>query len=332
MENTRRNRILLLLSVLFVLTAVFGFVLGSAQMDISTLFAALLRKEGYETQSLILFSLRLPRLLAGTLAGIGLSVSGALLQSITGNELASPNILGINAGAGFCMIALLSFFPQAVHLSPVVCFVGAFATALLILAVGNRLPRPKTGILLAGVAVTAVFNAGISLVSLLDTDVLAAYRFFSVGGLDDTNGISSLFLPAIMIFGSLIASLVLASRADVLSLGDLHAASLGIRPARLRAVCLALAAASAAAVVSFAGLLGFVGLIVPHLARKTAGQPLRLHLPVCALGGAVLVCLSDLIGRLVIAPAELPVGILMALAGAPFYFVVLFRSSRDAVL
>lgn len=332
MENTRRNRILLLLSVLFVLTAVFGFVLGSAQMDISTLFAALLRKEGYETQSLILFSLRLPRLLAGALAGIGLSVSGALLQSITGNELASPNILGINAGAGFCMIALLSFFPQAVHLSPVVCFAGAFATALLILAVGNRLPRPKTGILLAGVAVTAVFNAGISLVSLLDTDVLAAYRFFSVGGLDGTNGISSLFLPAIMIFGSLIASLVLASRADALSLGDLHAASLGIRPARLRAVCLALAAASAAAVVSFAGLLGFVGLIVPHLARKTAGQPLRLHLPVCALGGAVLVCLSDLIGRLVIAPAELPVGILMALAGAPFYFVVLFRRSRDAVL
>ncbi|MBQ3518540.1 MAG: iron ABC transporter permease [Clostridia bacterium] len=332
MENTRRNRILLLLSVLFVLTAVFGFVLGSAQMDISTLFAALLQKEGYETQSLILYSLRLPRLFAGTLAGIGLSVSGALLQSITGNELASPNILGINAGAGFCMIALLSFFPQAVHLSPVVCFVGAFATALLILAVGNRLPRPKTGILLAGVAVTAVFNAGISLVSLLDTDVLAAYRFFSVGGLDGTNGISSLFLPAIMIFGSLIASLVLASRADALSLGDLHAASLGIRPARLRAVCLALAAASAAAVVSFAGLLGFVGLIVPHLARKTAGQPLRLHLPVCALGGAVLVCLSDLIGRLVIAPAELPVGILMALAGAPFYFVVLFRRSRDAVL
>ena len=243
-----RNKNIILLAALLCLSAVCSLAFGSAKMDAQTLFYALSGRQGFETQTVILYSLRLPRFLGCVLAGVGLSVSGAVLQGITGNDLASPNILGINAGAGFCMICLLAFFPTAMHLSPVVCFVGAFVTALLILALGNRLPRPKTGILLAGVAVTAVFNAGISLVSLLDTDVLAAYRSFSVGGLDGVTDIKNLLLPAVMIFAGLATAMVLSNRMDVLSLGDSHARSLGLQTKKLRAICVCIAAASSACV------------------------------------------------------------------------------------
>lgn len=322
--------ILLLLSVLLAAAVLCAVFFGSAKMSLSEFFAALLQKEGFETQSAILFSLRLPRVAAGVLAGMGLSLSGSLLQATTGNSLASPNILGINAGAGFCMILLLSVFPQAAVVSPLFCFVGAFATAVFILALANRLPQPGTGVLLAGIAVTAVFNAGISLVSLLDTDVLAAYRWFSVGGVDSITDFKVLLLPAGMIFVCLALSLLFAKRADVLCLGDTAASALGINTRSLRTLILLLAAASAAAVVSFAGLLGFVGLIVPHLARKLAGTSLQKSLSVSVLLGAVIVTGADLVGRLVIAPSQLPVGIVMALVGAPFYFYLLLRRANHA--
>lgn len=325
-----RPKGLLVLSAVLLLTVFAGIAAGSAKMDAATFFAALVQRDGFETYSTILYSLRIPRVLAAVLAGVGLSVSGAVLQSMTGNALASPNILGINAGAGFCMIALLVLFPQATAISPAVCFVGAVLTAVLILTLADRLPQPKTGVILAGIAVTAVFNAGISLLSLLDTDVLAAYRYFSVGGLDGVKGINELLLPGSMIAASFLLSMLLSTRMDALSLGDATASALGIRTRQLRTVCLLMAAACAAATVSFAGLLGFVGLVVPHLARRLAGNTLRAQLPVCALLGAIMLTLADLIGRTVIAPSELPVGIVTALCGAPFYFRLLLGRAKHA--
>lgn len=330
MQKKHRTIYLLLLLSVLLAAVLCAVVFGSAKMSLHDFLSALLQKEGYEAQRVILYSLRLPRVAAAVLAGMGLSLSGSLLQATTGNALAGPNILGINAGAGFCMIVLLSFAPQAAAISPLCCFVGAFVTAVLILALANRLTQRKTGVLLAGIAVTAVFNAAISLVSLLDTDVLAAYRWFSVGGVDGIMDISTLIMPACMICISLVLSLLFAKRIDVLCLGDTAASALGIRTRFLRTFTLLLAAASAAAVVSFAGLLGFVGLIVPHLARKTAGESLQASLPVSVLMGGVLVTLADLVGRTVIAPAQLPVGIVMALVGAPFYFYLLLRREKHA--
>lgn len=330
MPFAAKIRLPFLLSALLVLTAVCSIALGSAEMDLHTLFSALVQKEGFETQSVILWSLRLPRTAGATLAGAGLALSGTVLQGITGNSLASPNILGVNAGAGLCMIVLLAFLPQAASFSPILCFVGALTAAFLILGLADRLPQPKTAVLLAGIAVTAVCNAGISLISLLDTDILAAYRYFSVGGLDGVTSFTPLLLPAVMIFISLALSLLTARRMDVLCLGDATAAALGIHPKHLRTLCLFSAAASAAAVVSFAGLLGFAGLIVPHIARKLAGPTMQKQLPVSVLTGAITVTLADLVGRLVLAPAQLPVGIVMALIGAPFYFYLLLRRAKHA--
>ncbi len=127
---------------------------------LAVFFGGLLRQEGFEAQSVILYSLRLPRLLQGVLAGIGLSVSGVLLQSVTGNDLASPNIIGVNAGAGFAVILILSYFPAAVMGLPLAAFLGAFLTTLAIMAIANRVDSSKATVILAGIAVQAVLSAG----------------------------------------------------------------------------------------------------------------------------------------------------------------------------
>jgi iron complex transport system permease protein len=253
-----------------------------------------------------------------------------LLQSITGNDLAGPNIIGVNAGAGFAAILALYFAPELILLLPFGAFAGAFLTTLLILAIASRINTSRGTVVLAGVAVTALLNAGISLISLLDPDVLASYNHFSIGSLA---GIlpRELPIPAAIILLSLLLALLWAKRIDVLPLGDGVAASLGVRVRPLRIFCLILASASAAAVVSFAGLLGFIGLMVPHIARRMTRGGIRPQLIFAALCGSILALLADLLGRLLFAPSELPIGIVMAAIGAPFFFYLLIRRDGHAV-
>lgn len=304
---------------LTLLTAFFGCAFGSA--DITALDA--------NTASIILFDLRLPRVLAALLAGVGLSVSGVLLQSVTGNSLAAPNIIGVNSGAGFCCIVMLTFMPQAAAFLPLGAFVGAFAATLLIVGIANRIDAFRGTVILAGIAITAVLNAGISLLSLLDTDVLTAYNAFSVGGIAGIR-MAQLYIPAGIIAVCFAAALILSRRIHLLCLGDSIAASLGVRVQPLRVACLVIASASAAAVVSFAGLLGFVGLVVPHISRKLSGERTSVLLVTSSFVGAILVILADLSGRVLLAPTEIPVGVIMALIGAPFFFMLLFRRGKNA--
>ncbi|MCI8359981.1 MAG: iron ABC transporter permease [Clostridiales bacterium] len=300
---------------------------GSADMSWPAFWDGLLRRPGAETQTAILYLLRLPRLAEGVLAGVGLSVSGVLLQSVTGNELASPNIIGVNAGAGFVVILLLFFCPAAYFFLPFAAFGGAFLTTLLILSIAGRIGSGKTTVILAGIACTAMFNAGISFFSLLDADVLVSYNYFSVGGLSSAP-VTNLIIPALLIALGLAVSLMAAPKIRLLCLGDSMAASLGVRVKRLRTLCLILASASAAAVVSFAGLLGFVGLVVPHIARKLAGGHTGYLLLAASLVGSALVLTADWLGRTLFAPSELPVGVVMALVGAPFFFILLLKRRR----
>lgn len=312
------------LCLLLLCVCLLSLRFGSAGMNWKTFFAGLFGKEGYEAQTLILYSLRLPRLLQGVLAGIGLSVSGVLLQSVTGNDLASPNIIGVNAGAGFAVILILSYFPGAVVGLPFAAFCGAFLTTLLIMAVARRVDASKATVILAGIAVQAVLNAGISFFSLLDTDVLVSYNYFSVGGLSNTDT-ALLWLPGAIILLSFAVSVGFSGKIHLLCLGDSMALSLGVRVGVVRMLCLVCASASAAAVVSFAGLLGFVGLIVPHISRKLVGTKTGVLLAVSAVVGSILVLTADLIGRVAFAPSEIPVGIVMALIGAPFFFFLLLK-------
>lgn len=322
------KKILPLLALLLMAAALAGLCFGSAVLPVSEFLAAL-TGGGSETHRVILFSLRLPRVAAGILAGVGLSAAGVLLQAVTANELASPNIIGINSGAGLAVILMLTFVPAVGKLLPLAAFAGAFGAALCILLAAERLSGSRTAILLIGIAITTLLNAAISFLSLLDEDVLAQYNHFTVGSLKAVYP-EELLLPAVIIFLSFGAAMLLSGQLGALCLGDSAAAALGIRVKRLRLLTLACAAASAAAVVSFAGLLGFVGLVVPHIARHLVGEKPSRMLPAAALLGAILVVLADLLGRTLFAPSELPVGILMSLVGAPYFLILLCRRGRIA--
>ena len=317
------RRIYLILLPLLMLTMAAGLCFGSAPLSLSELAS------GAGTARVILLGVRLPRVLAGLLAGIGLSAAGVLLQTVTANDLASPNIIGINSGAGLAVILLLTFAPKAGGWLPVGAFCGAFGAALVILAAGSRLGSSRSGILLIGIAITTLFNAAISFLSLLDEGILAQYNHFTVGSLRGLH-MQELLVPGIIIFFGFCGALALSGRLSVLSLGDAAASALGVRVKALRLAALGCAAACAAAVVSFAGLLGFVGLVVPHIGRALVGErPVRL-LPVAALTGGILVILADLLGRTLFAPSELPVGILMSLVGAPYFLILLIRRKHHA--
>ena len=317
------RRIYLILLPLLMLTMAAGLCFGSAPLSLSELAS------GAGVSRTILLGIRLPRVLAGLLAGIGLSCAGVLLQTVTANDLASPNIIGINSGAGLAVILLLTLAPRAGAWLPVGAFCGAFGAALVILAAGSRLGSSRSGILLIGIAITTLFNAAISFLSLLDEGILAQYNHFTVGSLRAIR-LGDLLVPGILIFVSFCAAMALSGRLSVLSLGDSAASALGVRVKGLRIASMACAAACAAAVVSFAGLLGFVGLVVPHIARALTGEkPARL-LPVAALSGGILVILADLLGRTLFDPSELPVGILMSLIGAPYFLILLIRRKHHA--
>ena len=318
-----------LLGAILVLMMLLALRLGSSSMDARVFWNALLKRPGYETQSTILFVLRLPRMLAGLLAGIGLSVSGILLQGVTNNALAGPNIIGVNAGAGFCVILCLTFLPAAIFILPVAAFFGAFGTTLVIVALSEKAGSSKGTVILAGIACTALFQAGISFLSVLDPDVLVSYTTFSIGGFSGVT-MQKLYLPAAIIFCSLLVSFLFSARINALCLGDSLAASLGIRVRAIRILSLILASASAAAVVSFAGMLGFVGLTVPHITRRLTGGSIGRQLVFAPLIGGILMIFADLLGRTLFAPTEIPVGILTALTGAPFFLFLLLRRKEAA--
>ncbi len=314
---------------LLCVTVFAALVFGSVRMDLSSFAGGIMRKDGFETESTILYSLRLPRVIAGLLAGAGLSASGVLLQAVTGNSLASPGIIGVNSGAGFAVILLLAFFPAAQSAMPVAAFLGAFLATMLIMLICTKISFSRSAVILSGVAVSALLNAGISFVSYADTDILALYSFFSVGGLSQIFP-EGLILPGVIIAVCTALTVFLAHKIDTLCLGDSIALSLGVNVRLLRFFCLTLASALAGAVVSFAGLLGFVGLVVPHITRRLFGAAAgRLTLNSVLVGG-ILVVLSDLCGRVILAPTEVPVGIVMAFIGAPFLFYLLLRRKENA--
>ena len=320
----------LFLLLLLLLAALLSLTLGSSHIPADRFFGGLFGQEGYETEAAILLYIRLPRTLGAILAGAALSLAGVLLQHVTGNPLAGPNTIGVNAGAGFATVLFLSLLPSAVAILPLAAFLGAFLTALLTLSLAAWAGGGRTTVVLAGIVCTSLFGAGISFFSVLDTDVLAQYSAFSIGGLAGVTG-RALLLPLVLVMAAWGVSLLLSGRIAVLALGDGPAAALGVRVRLLRILVLLLGSASAAAAISFAGLLGFVGLAVPHMCRRLTGDGLRRELCSAPLLGALLLLIADLGARTLFAPSDIPVGILTALFGAPFFLILLLkRRCRDA--
>lgn len=274
----------------------------------------------------ILMHVRLPRTLAAVMAGSALAVSGLILQQVLANPMASPGLLGINAGAGLAALLCAAFLTASLWLLPVFAFAGALSAALIAYAIAGALGASRRTIILAGIAVSALLGAASDAIVSVVPDAALYRSAFSIGGFA---GVTLRGLGAAapwMLAGFALAGL-LRARMRLLALGDEVAHSLGVRVRRARLLLLSASALLAAATVSFAGLIGFVGLVVPHLAGWRSGGAAR-PLPT-ALTGACLCLACDMIARTCFAPYELPVSVLLAGLGAPYLLALLLR--RGAV-
>ncbi len=275
----------------------------------------------------IVMHVRLPRTAAALLAGAALAVSGAIIQAVLNNVLASPNIIGVNSGAGLFALLGMAFLPARPALVPVAAFLGAFLTAMLVYAVAMKTGASRITIVLTGMAVGSILSAGINAITVLRPEAVVGAYSFMMGGLSGVTA-SGLRFASGYILAGVAAALALSHEMNVLTLGEDMAATLGMQVKAMRFLLIAVAALLAGAAVSFAGLLGFVGLLVPHGVRMLVGGDNRVLIPACALCGAGFVTLCDLLSRLLFAPYELPVGIFMSFLGGPFFLYLLLKQRR----
>ena len=318
-----RVTILILFAFLAVLGAFLSLTKGSSVITMSQIVELLLHP-GTDPQSQIIWNIRMPRTIVGALVGINLSLSGAILQAIMRNPLADPHIIGISSGAGLAGVVIMILFPTLEYLITPVAFVGAMLAAICIYILAWKNGIKPVRIILAGVAVSAFLSAGISGLMIFYSDRVHGALMWMVGGLAARSWPHvSIILPYAII--GLVLALASASYLNILQLGDEMARGLGVNVEVTRIVMTAIAALLAASAVSVVGLLGFVGLVVPHAARLLIGSDYRFLLPAAAFLGVAIVTLSDTFARVIFAPIELPVGIIMAFLGAPFFLFLLRR-------
>ena len=313
-------------AVLLAAAIVAALIIGSVPVDIVKAFS-----DRGSPDAVILFSIRLPRVAAALLAGAAFAISGLMLQSAASNDLASPNIIGMNSGAGSAVLLFLSLFPDLFALLPLVAFLGGLMASALVFIISTAVRRVdgSGAVILAGIAVNALFNALISTFSSLYPETLASYSSFSVGGFSSISS-DMLYAPGLLIAIAAAVSFSMCRSIDILALGDEISSSMGLRPYRIRAVLVVLSALIASSAVSFSGLLGFVGLVTPHIALFiSGGGRSRRTMLLCLLIGPLLVLLSDLLARTVASPGELPAGVFMAAIGVPFFIFLLIRRARS---
>ena len=317
----------MLMLVLFVILAAIGCFLsvakGAADISLSQIFTILLHPQA-APQDQIIWNIRLPRMIVGALVGMNLALSGCILQAVMRNPLADPHIIGISSGAGISGITVMILFPALEYLITPVAFVGAMAAAVAIYILAWKNGIKPVRIILAGVAVSAFLGAGISGLLIFYSDRVNGALMWMVGGLAARSWPHVSIIVPYAVVGLILA--VLSSHyLNILQLGDDMAKGLGVHVEITRIVLTAIAALLAASAVSVVGLLGFVGLVIPHISRLILGSDYRYLVPGAAILGVAIVTLSDTFARIVFAPVELPVGIIMAFIGAPFFLFLLRR-------
>lgn len=324
--STRRSKILFWVGfvLLIILAAVCSIGIGSVKLSPGQVFEVLCGRDMSSTAAKIVLYSRLPHTCAAMLAGAALAVSGAVIQTVLSNPLASPGIIGVNSSAGLAVALICAIAPTAQRFTPVAAFLGGLLGVLLIMGLSYRTGASRMTVVLAGVAISNLFSAGIDAVVTFVPEALNGVTDFRIGGFSNVS-MEQLKSAAWMILISLMLVISLSQQLDILALGTDIAQSLGLSVKPLRLILLVLAAALAGAAVSFSGLLSFVGLIVPHTMRRLVGENSFPLLMASALGGAFFVMVCDLLARLLFAPFELPVGIVLAFAGAPFFLFLLFK-------
>lgn len=326
----QRARVALFVGLAVALIAIFIFSLTAGQYDIAVRDIPRILAVGplgvSDMQESVLWQIRLPRLVLGLLVGAALGVGGALMQAVFANPLAEPSVIGVTSGAGVGAAAVIvlganAFGPSTVALS---AFVTGLATTVLVYQLARFGGRIKvTNLILVGIAVNAVAGAAISLlVFFAPTTSREEIIFWQMGTLAGAQW-SHVGVVTLIVAGGLVSAMLVRRQLDVLALGEKAASHVGINVGRLRVIAIVLATLLTAGAVSFAGVIGFVGLVIPHIVRTIAGPSNVVLIPASALGGAALIGLADIGSRSLIAFADLPIGIFTALVGGPTFFILL---------
>lgn len=340
----RKTVALVTLCVLLAVVAVAAISLGAISIApgrvFQVLFGAPVTGEAdYARDALVIMQIRLPRLLLGAAVGAALAASGAVMQGLFRNPLADPGLIGVSSGAGFAAALAIvlggRFLPDAVNklpfaFLPFAAFVGALLSTLILYVVASRGGRTSMAImLLAGIAFAALAGAGTGWLAYISDDrQLRDLTFWSMGSLGGATW-SKVAIVVPMVLPTLIAIPFLAHGLNAMALGEAEAFHLGVNVDRLKVAAILLVSVAVGAAVACSGLIGFVGIIVPHLLRLSVGANYRFLLPASALLGASLLVGADIFARTIVAPSELPIGIITATFGAPFFIWLLLRRGPE---
>ena len=318
--------IVILLCVLLAIVWMSGLAIGNLYLPWSEIIAVFMG-QGNEMYSQLLFELRMPRLLTAMLAGVALAISGSLMQSAVRNPLADPQIVGVTSGAGVGAILLLLVFPPFSSWMPLGAMLGGIAAAAIVYAVSWRRGLNPVILTLVGIAVAAAGAAFINIL-IVKAQLLAAPALAWMAGSTYGRGWTEIsrLLPAIVILTPL--AWWLGRRVDLLAFNDESSVGLGLKVRQTRLAVATIAVLLASAAVASVGAVGFIGLLAPHAARLLVGAHHRKAVVVSALLGAVLLAASDLLGRVVMIPKDIPSGIVVALLGAPYLFILMFRAAK----
>ncbi|WP_328775298.1 iron ABC transporter permease [Streptomyces goshikiensis] len=335
MSRRRAPAVVLLLAAALAACAVAGLALGPVRIPPAQVLDTVLDGPGRPGAfASILWDLRMPRVLLGAVVGAGLAVAGTVLQALVRNQLADPFLLGASSGASAGAVAVIVLGAGAGVLGgigvPLAAFAGSMGALVAVYALARRGGTMTTGrLILAGVAVQYVLSALTSLVLVLAAhpDQMRSVLFWTLGGLGGARW-DELALPAVALLLGTGLLIALARPLDLLLAGEEGARTLGLDTGRFRAAVFVLTSLVIGVLVAYSGAIGFVGLMVPHAARMVVGAGHRALLPVAALGGAVFLSLADLLARTAAAPEEIPVGVVTALVGGPFFLWMLRRSTR----
>ena len=327
------------LVTLLVLAAGLAMSVGPVKIPPDRVVGILIAQIGIDsssfsrTEELVVLQLRLPRIVVSALVGMALAVSGATMQGLFRNPMAEPGIIGVSAGgaAGGVLAIALGLNGAFGFALPFFSFLGAMATTLFVYGIAGGGGRVSMAtLLLAGIAVSAFLSAVVSAIitSIPDNAALRGILFWLVGGLDSRSWEHVRVAAPFILFGTGVISLF-ARDLNLLTLGDDDARSLGVRVNQVRPILIVASTLITGVAVAVSGIIGFVGLVVPHMLRIIVGPDNRLLIPLSAIGGGLFLLLADTVARTVVQPAELRVGIVTAFVGAPFFLFLLVRNRRD---
>ncbi len=316
-------------TLILILSMAFSISQGAARIPVDEVFSSLFRFDETSRYHLIVRDLRMPRVLASALVGMAFSVSGAIMQGVTRNPLADTGLMGLNAGAGFALSLTFALFPKTSYMHVVISsFLGAAVGAVLVFGIASL---RKGGLspmrmVLAGAAVAAMLSA-VSQAVALYFNVAQDIMFWTAGGVSGSTW-DQLSLLAPWVIGAMLAAILLSRPISLLNLGEDVARGLGINTMLIKGLCSLVVLVLAGSSVAVVGAVGFVGLIIPHLARFLVGADYRYIIPTSAILGGLLMVWADLGARMLNPPFETPIGVLTALIGVPFFLYLAKKDRR----